>query len=205
MRILIACDKFKGSLDAAGACSAIAAGLHDADPTIEIDKCPLADGGDGTGDILASHHGAKPQTQTVRGPLQRQHTAMWWWEKDAKRAIIEMAQASGLALLDRNEYAPLETTTYGTGELIAAALARDATEILVAVGGSATIDGGIGALQALGWEFYDRDNKKLPIGGGQLLSQVARVVPPSDKPAAHLTILADVKNPLCGPNGATSV
>lgn len=206
MRVLIACDKFKGALDAKSVGEAIAAGLHDHEAEIEIDNCPLADGGEGTGELLAQAYDAEPCTKIVRGPLGKDREATWWWSKARRVAIIEMAQASGLALLSEAEYDPLTASSFGTGELIAAAMRENAAEIFVTVGGSATIDGGLGLLEALGWKFFRSDNSEIesPAGGGTL-QQVAEVKSATPSTTPNVTVLADVQNPLCGLNGAALV
>lgn len=206
MRILVAPDKFKGALDAAQAAAAIAAGIRDERPDAEVDLCPLGDGGDGTGPILAAALDADVQMCEVRDPMFRLRMARWWQQSDRRLAIVELAEASGLRLLTANEKEPLHATTYGTGQLLYKAWASGADEILLAVGGSATVDGGAGCLQALGWKLFDATGRQLPEGiGGGALERVAQLLPPHRPCSAKLTILADVANPLLGSSGAAAV
>lgn len=206
MKILIAPDKFKDALDAPGVAEALRLGVLDARPDAEVDVCPLADGGDGTGPTLAAAMGAVPRAATVRDPLGRPRTATWWWHADRGDAIIEMAEASGFRLLCEAERDPLRTSSFGTGELIRAALEAGASRVTLCAGGSATVDGGAGCLQALGWRFYDRDGGRMlePVTGGGLAS-VERIAPPAWTPPLDLTILTDVDNPLLGRDGAAAV
>lgn len=205
MNVLIAPDKFRGALDAADAAAALAAGVYDARPDAEVVTCPLGDGGEGTGGVLAAALGATPHRTAVLDPLGRSRAATWWWCADRRLAVIEMAEASGLVLLRSDERDPLRTTSYGTGQLIVAAVEHGATRVLLAVGGSATVDGGAGCLQALGWRLIDRGDNLLrePIGGGRL-TDVARVAR-GDTPSVAIDVLCDVDNPLLGPRGAVAV
>lgn len=206
VRVLVAPDKFKFALDAASAAAAIAAGVRDARPDAEVRVCPLADGGEGSGAILARALGALPRTQIVLDPLARAHPARWWCTSDKATAVIEMAEAAGLALLGENERDPLRTTSYGVGQLIAAAAEIGCTEALVCVGGSATVDGGAGCVQALGFELLDSYGRIFdgPATGGQL-PLVRELRRPASLPRMAVRVLRDVSNPLLGPNGAARV
>ncbi|MGE5294926.1 MAG: glycerate kinase, partial [Solirubrobacterales bacterium] len=126
------------------------------------------------------------------------------WLPDTRTAVVEMATASGLPLLTPDQYNPLKTTTYGTGQLIKAAIDRGADQILLAIGGSATVDGGVGAAMALGWRFLDADGKEICLGGGHL-AEVDQILPPEQEIAAAVKVLCDVDNPLCGEHGAARV
>lgn len=206
MRILIAPDKFKEALSAEEVCAALAAGLRQVLPDAEVVTCPLADGGEGTGPVLARLTGATPRQHTVLDPLARPRSAYWWLTPDAGTAIVEMAQASGLFLLSPHERHAPSATSYGTGQLIAAALQAGARQILVCVGGSATVDGGAGCLQALGWQLLDARERLITAPAtGATLSRIARLSPPATTPAAEVQVLCDVDNPLLGPRGAAAV
>ncbi len=181
MRILVAPDKFRDALDARSAADALAAGVRDVRPDAEITCCPLGDGGEGTGRILAEALHAEERTATVLDPLGRPRTARWWLRRATPAlAVVEMAEASGVALLAPRERDPLRTTSFGTGQLLQAALAAGARRILLCVGGSATVDGGAGCLQALGYEFADDAGAALPppIRGGAL-ARIVALCPPT--------------------------
>jgi glycerate 2-kinase len=157
MKIVVAFDKFKGSLTAPRACEIVRSALQAARPELEIVVKPMADGGEGTADVLQSALGGEWIFQRVTGPLQAMPaTGKFVWINDRKWAVIEMATASGLTLLRPEHRNPLRTTTHGTGELIEAAVKQGAQRILIGVGGSATVDGGVGAAMALGWRFFCR-------------------------------------------------
>ncbi len=206
MRILIAPDKFKDALDAEAVAGAIAAGVRDAQPDAEVIRCPLADGGEGTGRLLATALGARERHATVRDPLGRPREACWWSDPAGHTAIIEMAEASGLALLPAAERNALRTTSWGTGQLLQAASAAGCQRVLLCVGGSATVDGGAGCLQALGWVFTTGAGAVLsePIAGGDL-RRISDLRPPPTMPRLELDMLCDVNNPLLGPRGAAPV
>lgn len=206
MKALIAPDKFKDALDAAGVAEALAAGVRDARPAAEIVVCPLGDGGEGTGRLLASALQAQEQSAAVLDPLGRQREARWWLCPDRETAVVEMAEASGLALLEVAQRDALRTTSFGTGQLLRTAQEAGRRRVLLCVGGSATVDGGAGCLQALGWKFVDHSGATIsePVTGGMLPS-IARVQSPLKAWAGSLDILCDVDNPLLGPRGAAAV
>ncbi|MEW7291392.1 glycerate kinase [Aquimarina sp. 2304DJ70-9] len=205
MKILIAPDKFKGSLSATAVCDAIATGINKYDPTIEVVKHPLADGGDGSLDILEQHLDLKTIAVTVNDPLFRPIKAHY--KKTNNIAYIEMATASGLALLKKKERNCMHTTTYGTGELILNAIQRGATTIYLSIGGSATCDLGIGMANALGYTFFDKNEKQVrPIGKN--LRKIVSIQRPENKDllnSVKFITLCDVDNPLYGPQGAAQV
>lgn len=206
MRILIAPDKFKGALDATGVADALAAGCRDALPSAQITCCPMADGGEGSGALLAHAAGAEQRTVTVRDPLGRERAARWWFDPPRRTAIVEMAEASGLWLLDEVQRDATQTSSFGTGELIRQACVAGARHVTLCVGGSATVDGGAGCLQALGWELVDRRGAVISEpASGSVLARVANVRPPKNAVPAAITILCDVTNPLLGENGAAPV
>jgi glycerate kinase len=204
VRVLIAPDKFKGTLTAVQVAKAIRTGVKSVQPDAETELCPVADGGDGTAETLFVAMGGRRSTAMVSGPLGAPVEAPVYLLEDG-RAVIEMAQASGLALLggDRD---PLGASSFGTGELIVAALEQLPTggEVLVAIGGSASTDGGTGAARALGWRFVDSSGRDLALGGGALVD-LNGIEPPGDAVSATVTGISDVDNPLLGPTGAARV
>jgi len=200
MRILIACDSFKDALPAHDVCQAIARGLAKAHPDAALTLMPLSDGGEGVLEVLSRALSLKPVTVEVANPLGRPVKASYGFS--SATALVEMAQASGLELLTSAERDPLRTSTYGTGQLLADAGAKGARRILLAIGGSATNDAGVGAAAALGWQFLDAAGKIVePVGGN--LKKVARIIPPPHVPFVRVDVLCDVTNPLYGPNGAS--
>jgi glycerate kinase len=207
MKIVIAPDSFKDSLSAQGVAQAVARGLREVWPDAQLVECPMADGGEGTIEaVLAACDGRWMQNE-VTGPLGRSVEAQWGWLAETRTAIIEMAMASGLQLLTLEQRDATVTTTYGTGELIAAALDAGAQRIILAIGGSATNDAGTGMLAALGARFLDSQDEPLP-PGGLALAKVARI--DVDHLDARLKdvqfeVAADVNNPLCGPHGASHI
>jgi glycerate kinase len=206
MRILIAPQEFKGSLTAMEAAAAIAVGARRALPSAEVIEVPMSDGGPGlVGAMLAPRGGERIKTE-VHDPLMRPIRAAWAILGSAgeRTAAIEMAAASGLVLLRPDERDPLVATTYGTGELIRAALDRGCTRIIVGVGGSATLDGGAGAMQALGARLLDASGGDLPPGGGPLerLDRIDLTGRDARLARVAIRVACDVTNTLCGPAGA---
>ncbi|MGK5533835.1 glycerate kinase [Streptomyces sp. URMC 129] len=202
--VLIAADKFKGSLTAAEVGRHVAAGIRAVRPAAVVESLPVADGGDGTVDAAVAG-GFTARRAEVTGPLGLPVTASFALRGDV--AVVEMAQASGLRLLPPFTFAPLTATTYGTGELIAAALDAGARTVVLGVGGSATTDGGAGMLTALGARLLDADGDPLPHGGGPL-RELAEAdlsgLDPRLKDTAFV-LASDVDNPLTGPAGAAAV
>lgn len=207
MRILIAPDSFKGSLSAAAAAEAMAAGVRVAAPGAEVVLMPMADGGEGTVEALVAGTGGQILTAMVTDPLGRPVEAAFGLLGDGKTAAIEMAAASGLLLVSDTERDPLITTTYGTGELIRAALDQGVTRIVIGIGGSATNDGGAGMLQALGGLLHKADGSPVGLGGAALLDLAHIDLTGLDPRLAQVELLVacDVDNPLTGPRGATAV
>ena len=201
MRILIAPDKFKGSLSAYQACMAIQNGILKADPNFSIDICPLADGGDGTIDVISNHLEARRIFAKARDPLGRSIETSYLMSGET--AYIEMASASGLVLLEEEEQNPLFTSTYGTGELMMDAITRGAKEIYLFVGGSATTDMGIGMAQALGYAFIDKDNQEVPPVGVSMpfIMEIKKKLK-YDPELIRFFAVCDVDNPLYCENGA---
>jgi glycerate kinase len=204
MHVLIACDSFKDALDAEQVCRAIARGLERGHPGVETTEMPLSDGGEGVLDILRKALALKNQTLEVRDPLDRPVLASYGLSADGGTALVEMATASGLQLLTLAERDPLKTSTYGTGQLLMDARARGAGTALLAIGGSATNDAGIGMAAALGWQFLDATGAPVKPDGGNL-QRIARIVPPAQTLFDKVEVLCDVTNPLYGPGGAAWV
>ena len=207
MKIALAPNAFKGSLTASEAAACIERGLRKALRGLSIVKVPMADGGDGTLlAIVAATHGQSVPCR-VTDPLGRKIRSMFGLTGDGRTAVVEMALASGLALLKAQERNPMLTTSRGTGELIRAALDRRVQEIVIGIGGSATNDGGMGLARALGVRLLDARHRELPDCGGAL-TRLARIdVSGLDARLKHTTIsvACDVDNPLCGPRGAARV
>jgi glycerate 2-kinase len=204
VRVVIAPDSFKGSASAAAAASALAEGWLAERPADQVTRLPLADGGEGTLDVLAAAvTGSRWQHARVTGPAG-EPVDCDWLELPGAVAAVELARASGLPLLARPD--PMGAHTIGLGEVIGLALDRGAREILIGLGGSAATDGGTGALAALGARFLDAGGHDLPPGGGALAGLAAvdttHLRPP---PVAGVTALADVSAPLLGPAGAAAV
>jgi len=205
MKIVVAMDSFKGSLSAVQACDIVAAALRAVRPAAEAVIRPMADGGEGTGAALMAAANGEWIAHTVTGPLAEMRVeAGFVWLPKTHAAVVEMATASGLQLLKRRQQNPLLTTTYGTGELIAAAIDFGAERVLLAVGGSATVDGGAGAAMALGWRFLTKEGQDIALGGGPL-AEIHTIIPPESAMRADVQVLCDVDNPLCGPHGAARV
>jgi len=215
MKIVIAMDSFKGTLASYEACEIIAAAIAECVPDARLVIKPMADGGEGTANAMIKAANGQWIRQTVMGPLpDMQVEAGFAWFSDSKTALVEMASASGLELLSKEQMNPLKTTTYGTGQLIKAALEYGACKILLAVGGSATVDGGVGAATALGWKFLDAGGNPVALGGAGL-ERIAEIVEPkppllsSDRKTRGsippVEVLCDVDNPLCGEHGAARV
>ncbi|MDR6711022.1 glycerate kinase [Pseudomonas hunanensis] len=207
MKIVIAPDSFKDSLDAAGVARAIASGLAEVWPDAEYVECPMADGGEGTMEAILAASQGELRRQTVRGPLGSRAEAGWGWLAESRTAIIEMAQASGLQLVPTGQRDACRSSTWGTGELIASALAAGAQRIVLAIGGSATNDGGSGMLRALGLRLLDADGQALE-EGGLALARLARIDASDLDPRlaeVQVEVAADVDNPLCGANGASAI
>lgn len=202
MNILVAPNSMKGSLTAAKFADVVEKAFLDVSSGFSIRKIPVADGGDFTGEVLAQALGAKTVFHKVRDPFGREISARF--ALAGKTAIIEMADASGIKLLKNYELNPLKASSFGTGQLIARAIALGCTEILLGIGGSATVDGGAGMLEALGFSFSDETGNLLPGNGGNTgkINKIQKGEIPD-----HLTlkIICDVDNPLLGTNGAASV
>ena len=207
MQILVSPQEFKGSLSAREAAEAIARGLCRALPDAILDVVPMADGGPGTVDAVLSTASGRRQTAVVQDPLGRPVDAVWGLIDEGPTAVIEMAAASGLVLLRDEERDPRRASTYGTGQLVLAALDAGCRRLIVGVGGSATNDGGAGMAQALGARLLDSEGRELPPGGGPLAGLDHIDVSGLDRRLrdCEVTVAADAENPLCGPTGASRV
>ncbi|MFG2126281.1 glycerate kinase [Streptomyces sp. NPDC048751] len=203
-RVLVAADKFKGSLTAVQVAERVTAGLRRVVPDVEVEALPVADGGDGTV-VAAVAAGFERREVRVAGPVGHEVTAAFALRGDT--AVVEMAEASGLQRLPAGVFAPLTASTYGSGELLRAALDAGARTIVFGVGGSATTDGGAGMLSALGARFLDADGEPVAPGGGGLADLASADLSDLDPrlSAVELILASDVDNPLTGPKGAPAV
>ena len=204
MKFLFASDSFKGTLTSDQTIELLTKAAEEVFGSCETSGVPVADGGEGTTDAVVKARSGEIITVPVHGPLMEMEQGFYGRLSDTE-AILEMAAASGLPMLPEEKRNPLNTTTYGTGELLKAALDAGYTEIAIAIGGSATNDGGMGFASALGIRFLDQEGNVLE-GRGENLEKVAHIDMGGLDPAvqkAHFTVMCDVTNPLCGPNGAT--
>lgn len=206
MKIVVAIDSFKGSLTSLEAGEAIKEGILKTG-SHEVSVKPLADGGEGTTEAFVTGYGGEFISCLVKGPLGKEVDATYGYLQEKKMAIIEMASSSGITLITEEEKNPLKTSTFGFGEMIADAMEKGCRNFLLGIGGSATNDGGIGMLSALGFEFLDQNGERVsPDGEG--LSKIASVRKENVHPllsSATFQVACDVNNPLLGPNGATSI
>ncbi|MBM3712842.1 MAG: glycerate kinase, partial [Actinobacteria bacterium] len=206
IKIIVACDKYKGNLSAFEVCNTIKNAILKVDGSIEVVINPMADGGEGTVETLVESFNGSFVNVKVKGPLNEDINARFGII-NIDTAVIEMASASGLWLVPENKRNPLKTTTYGTGQLIKKALELGCTKIIIGIGGSATNDAGMGMAQALGVKFYDKENNILGYGGEQLLkinrADISGICPLIKK--AKISAACDVDNPLFGPKGAAYV
>jgi len=207
MKIIIAPDSFKGCMSAPEACDIIETGIFNANKDAKILKIPLADGGEGTARAITQAAKGRFIKTIVTGPLGNKIEAEFGLIEDGKIAVLDMASASGLELVNREQLNPMKATSSGTGELISAALSTGAKELIIGIGGSATNDGGIGMISALGFRVLDE--KGQPVGqGGEALAKIASVdFSGVDKRLKNVSIkvACDVTNPLVGHNGASAV
>ncbi len=207
IKIVIAPDKFKGSLTGIEFCEAVERGIRKHLSKVLISRLPLADGGDGTMEVLNNYLGGEISTVEVYHPLFKKIQAAYLYSESKKTAYIEMAQASGIRLLKDVEKNPMETSSFGTGELIADAMNKGAVHIILAIGGSATNDAGMGMARALGYRFLDKNNQELD-GRGKDLEKLYVVDDTHIHPRLRLVkfdVACDVANPLFGPDGAACI
>jgi glycerate kinase len=209
MKFIVAPDSFKGSLSSVEAAAAMEAGIRRVFPVAEIVKLPIADGGEGTLDSILAATGGMKIERLVTGPLGEPIKAAYGVLPDGTTAIVEMAQAAGLHLVEQSQRDPRKTTTYGVGELITAALDQGANSFVIGIGGSSTNDGGAGAMQALGARFLDANGDSIgTYVAGEDLIRLARIDMerfrfPTGK--VRVVVASDVINPLVGPNGASAI
>ena len=203
-KVVVALNAFKEGANAVEACQKFAEGLREGCPRLDVLEVPIGDGGDGTLEALAANLPGQGEMRTleVPGPRFRPVQARVW--VFGTRAYVEMAEASGLKQVPPEERDPYQTTSMGTGVLIQSLIEEGIQEIYLGVGGSATVDGGLGALSALGFQFLDRQGQPVdPTGRG--LIEVQEIRPPEPLPEVKITVLTDVQNPLLGPDGAARV
>lgn len=206
MKIVIAIDSLKGSLSSMEAGHAIEQGIRNVLPETKVLVKPLADGGEGTTEALVEGLGGDMVQVQVHGPLETPVNVAYGVIGESNTAIMEMAAAAGIILVGKDKR-PLDATTYGVGEMIRDAITRGCREFIIGIGGSATNDGGIGMLTALGYEFLDAEGKPAGIGAGALY-KVAKICDDKVMPElkdCHFRIACDVTNPLCGENGSTYI
>lgn len=202
MKILIAPNSMKGSLDAFEFAETVEQAFRKCSHSFEIRKVPVADGGDLTGKVLAKAFNARQIIAKVCNPLGKEIQAEF--AVAGQTAIIEMAEASGIKLLKADELNPMKASSYGTGQLLKEAIKKGCTEILLGVGGSASVDGGSGMLEALGFQFFDSEGKQIT-GNGANLEKIKKIDKPEVSSQIKIRVISDVDNPLLGENGAARV
>lgn len=207
MKVVVAIDSFKGSMSSMEAGHAISEGIKRVNPDADVQIRPLADGGEGTVEALVSGMNGKMHHVNVTGPLGNLVTCAYGIIEDTKTAIIEMSGAAGITLVPENERNPMYTTTYGVGEVIKDAILRGCRKFIVGIGGSATNDGGIGMLQALGFGMLDREGKQVPFGANGLreLRKITDEFVIPELKECTFRVACDVTNPLCGEQGCSAV
>jgi glycerate kinase len=204
LRVLIAPDKFKGTLCAADAARAIAKGWHQARPKDALELMPITDGGDGFGRVMASLLTARPRKILTIDAAHRPCKSTWWFEPKTKTAILESARVVGLAMLPSQKFHPFKLDTFGLGAVVCAARRAGARHCLVGIGGSATNDGGFGLARSLGWQFVDSKNRSIERWTD--LSRLARILPAKRRKWFNsIRVAVDVQNPLLGAKGATRI
>ena len=204
LRVLIVPDKFKGTLTAAQAAEAIAAGWREVRPDDELELLPMSDGGDGFGEVMSAALNASVETVQTVDAAHRRCRAQWWWVEETETAIIESARIVGLAMLPPGKFHPFHLDTYGLGAVIQAALDKGARHCLVGIGGSATNDAGFGLALSLGWFFSGRDDES--IEDWPRLNRLDGMLDPfPNEWFDSITVAVDVQNPLLGARGCTRV
>ena len=205
-KFILAPDSFKGSLSSKEVALALEAGIRDVIPEAEVLKVPMADGGEGTVEAVVEAVGGEYKRAIVKSPVMIDIEAVWGLIENGQTAVIEMAATSGLPLIPPEKRNPLITTTYGTGQLIMEAIKRRCTRIIIGMGGSATVDGGAGMAQALGYAILDKAGNPVNPGAASL-TQISQITRPnrSDLGAVEVIAASDVTNLLLGPEGAAPV
>lgn len=207
MKAVVAIDSLKGSLSSMEAGNAIAEGIYRADAEAKVEVRPLADGGEGTVDALVQGMNGSLRKVRVTGPLGEKVDAAYGIIEEEKMAVIEMSAAAGITLVPDEKKNPLFTTTYGVGEMIRDAIEKGCRKFVVGIGGSATNDGGIGMLQALGYDFLDSKGNAVPYGakGLEALAEIRKELVLPELAQCEFKVACDVTNPLCGSLGASAV
>ena len=207
LKFVLAPDSYKDSASAIEICEAMEVGIRRVFPDSEVIHVPMADGGEGSTEAIVNATGGKFIKKTVQGPLDEQVEAMFGIHGDGETAVIEMATASGIQLVTKEERNPYNTTTYGTGELIRHSLDNGIKRIILCIGGSATNDGGVGMAQALGYQFKDKNGEEIKRGGIHLkdIVSIDSSKVHKDLFSCEIFIASDVSNPLTGPEGASAV
>ena len=207
MKVTIAIDSFKGSLSTFQAGEAVAEGVRQVYPYAETTVCPLADGGEGTVEAIIAATGGEMVEATVHNPIGKLIRSSYGIIPHTKTAIIEMSAAAGITLIDEKDRNPLNTTTYGVGELILDAITKGCRKFIVGIGGSVTNDGGIGMLQALGFAFLDKNGNQVAFGAKGLEDIVEIKIDNAVRALKECSfcVACDVKNPLCGENGCSAI
>jgi glycerate 2-kinase len=203
MKILIAPDKFKRSLDAREVAENIANGLRDALPDAEIEIVPMADGGEGTAEAISDALGGSWLKCKAHDPLGREIEAPYAWIEERRLAVMEMSEAAGMRRVSEDEVDPVRANTFGVGEMLLDAARRDAAEIIIGLGGSTTNDGGFGMARAMGFRFFEREQELRD--SVTELAGLKRIEKPENLKLPKIIAAVDVKNPLLGNNGATRV
>lgn len=204
MRVLIAPDKFKGTLSAEAVAKAVAAGWKRQRPNDSLALLPISDGGDGFGPVLGTLLDARTLVVPTTNAANRPRRARWWWIPKSRLAILEAAQANGLALLPKGAHHPFDLDSRGVAPLLRAAHDQGARKVIIGVGGSATNDGGFGLAHALGWTFLNRQGQAITRWTD--FPNLTRIVPPaSPQPLPDIIVATDVDNPLLGTRGATRI
>jgi len=204
LKVLIAPDKFKGTLPAPAAAEAIARGWRKVRAQDSLELLPISDGGDGFGEVMGRLCGAEIQTVETVDAAHRPVISQWWWERKTRIAIVESATTIGLALLPAGKFQPFELDTFGLGAVLHAAANAGAKRCLLGIGGSATNDGGFGLARALGWQFLNRQGEAIQRWAD--LHELARLKSPERLTLFdELVVAVDVQNPLLGPSGCTQV
>ena len=207
MKVTVAIDSFKGSLSSMEAGNAVRTGIRRVYPDALVEVRPLADGGEGTVDALAAGMNGVIHEISVTGPLGEPVTARYGIIESTHTAIMEMSQAAGITLVPAEKRNPLFTTTYGVGEMIRDAMDKGCRRFIMGIGGSATNDGGVGMLQALGYDFLDKEGRQVPYGaqGLEILKTISDKIVLPELADCHFYIACDVTNMLCGDLGCSAV